>query len=51
MDIPVVEMEGLTQNLIPNFDKPAPRRRGGGGRPSGPGRRRGARGGRPGARQ
>ena len=30
MDIPVVEMEGLTQNLIPNFEKPAPRRRGGG---------------------
>ena len=30
MDIPVVEMEGLTQNLIPNFDKPTPRRRGGG---------------------
>lgn len=30
MDIPVVEMEGLTQNLIPTFEKPAPRRRGGG---------------------
>ena len=30
MEIPVVEMEGLTQNLIPNFEKPAPRRRGGG---------------------
>jgi ATP-dependent RNA helicase RhlE len=33
MDIPVVEMEGLTQNLIPNFEKPAPRRRGGGQNP------------------
>ena len=30
MDIPVVEIDGLTQNLIPSFEKPAPRRRGGG---------------------
>ena len=30
MEIPVIELEGLTQNLIPNFEKPAPRRRGGG---------------------
>ncbi len=30
MDIPVVEMEGLTQNTIPTFEKPEPRRRGGG---------------------
>ena len=30
MDIPVVEIDGLTQNLIPSFEKPVPRRRGGG---------------------
>lgn len=51
MDIPVVEIQGLTSNAIPTFDKPAPRRRGGGAnakRGSGPregGKPRGAGGG------